>query len=147
MPRKPEQFADHPAPFPIAPQYRAHCTHVVDGDTIDVMVDLGLHHYAYTTIRIAGIDTSEIFRPKNEAEKQHGLEAKTFLETLVLDKPVKIVTRKDSTSFGRYVADVWCVAPDGMVPARLDVMRDDAGVFWLNVAKVLIDAGFEKRDA
>lgn len=107
MARKPSEFVDHPVPFSTLPTYRAFCHHVVDGDTLDVLVDLGLNHYAYVPLRVQGIDTAEIFKPRSPEERAAGLRAKTFLESMVLGKPVRIVTYKDGETFGRYVADVF----------------------------------------
>ena len=49
--RKPAEFVDHPFPFPTPSTYRAVCKHVVDADTVDVLVDLGMHQYHYATVR------------------------------------------------------------------------------------------------
>ena len=37
--------------------YLARVVHVVDGDTLDVVVDLGLGHRAFPRLRLRGIDT------------------------------------------------------------------------------------------
>ncbi len=103
--RKPKQFDDHPAPFE-PPVYRGVCTHVVDGDTFDLMIDLGLYQYAYESVRLAGIDTPEIFRPADETELARGHAAKAAVEALILDQPVLLRTHRDRTTFGRFVADV-----------------------------------------
>lgn len=127
MSRRPLQFDNHPMGFPTAPEYRAFGGYVVDGDTIDVFVDLGLFQYAYETVRITGYDAPEIFRPKDEAEREAGYAAKEFLATLVLDQPLKIATEKDRESFGRFVAHVWC-------------WRDGA---WLEITDAMKAAGFD----
>ena len=105
MARKPEEFNNHPASFPET-TYRAVCKHVVDGDTVDVMIDLGLNKYAYETVRIKDIDTPEIFRSKDADEKQAGMAARDRVKELILDQPVMITTYKDKASFGRFLADV-----------------------------------------
>ena len=48
---------------------------VVDGDTIDVVFDLGFSLFKKERVRLAGIDTPES-RTRNLAEKKLGLEAK-----------------------------------------------------------------------
>ena len=48
---------------------------VVDGDTIDVGIDLGFDLFKKERVRLAGIDTPES-RTKDLAEKEMGLEAK-----------------------------------------------------------------------
>ena len=65
-------------------KYNSVCIKVVDGDTIDAFVDLGFEIWIKKRIRLYDIDTPET-RTKNLAEKQKGLEAKSFL-TQILEK-------------------------------------------------------------
>ena len=59
--------------------YKAKLLRVVDGDTIDVDIDLGFDVWLRKQrIRLAGIDTPES-RTRNKAEKALGLKAKEFL--------------------------------------------------------------------
>jgi micrococcal nuclease len=57
--------------------YTAKVLKVIDGDTLDVMIDLGfsIHHKA--RVRLYGVNTPES-RTKDLAEKQMGLKAKSF---------------------------------------------------------------------
>jgi len=76
---------------------------VVDGDTIDVDIDLGFDISFYSRVRLAGIDTPES-RTKDKAEKVLGLEVKERLKKLLSEaKTVVIKTEKpDSTEkYGR----------------------------------------------
>jgi micrococcal nuclease len=52
---------------------------VVDGDTIDVDIDLGFNVSYFQRVRLAGIDTPES-RTTDEYEKKLGLEAKEWLK-------------------------------------------------------------------
>lgn len=99
---------------------------VVDGDTIYVTVDLGFGIYTKLKLRLAGIDTPEIFRPRNELEKAHGFEAKEFVKEKVFDKIVKIKTKKTG-KYGRWIATVTLI-PD-----------------CEDLTLLLIEAGFEKK--
>jgi micrococcal nuclease len=105
MPRKPSEFAHHPARFSGLKEgeYRAVCKHVVDGDTFDFFIDLGWYHYAYETIRLRGIDTPEIRGP----ERPEGLAVKMWVVDRLLFKPCVLVPIPDVQTFGRFVADVW----------------------------------------
>lgn len=103
--RKPIEFTQHPADFPEG-VYRAHCIYVVDGDTYDFLVDLGFLQYTYLTVRLRSLDTPEIFRPSSEEERIRGQGAKARVEDLLLGKPAMLRPFKDSTTFGRFVADV-----------------------------------------
>ncbi len=53
---------------------------VVDGDTIDVTIDLGFDLYKKERVRVAGVDTPEK-RTKNLEEKALGLDATAWLKT------------------------------------------------------------------
>ncbi|AFK66280.1 endonuclease [Synechococcus phage S-CBM2] len=54
-------------------------TKVIDGDTIDVIIDLGFDLYKKERVRIAGVDTPEK-RTTDEQEKQLGLDATHWLQ-------------------------------------------------------------------
>jgi micrococcal nuclease len=78
-------------------------TAVVDGDTIDVDIDLGFDISFYSRVRLAGIDTPES-RTKDKAEKALGLEVKERLKKILNEaKSIVIKTEKpDSTEkYGR----------------------------------------------
>jgi hypothetical protein len=63
MSHKPADVQNHPVDFADAKAvglYRAVCEHVVDGDTADFLVDLGLYQYAYTALRVVGVDKREL---------------------------------------------------------------------------------------
>jgi micrococcal nuclease len=76
---------------------------VVDGDTIDVVIDLGFDISFTSRVRLAGIDTPES-RTKDKAEKALGLESKKYLaDRIKAAKNVVIRTEKINSSekFGR----------------------------------------------
>ena len=52
---------------------------VVDGDTIDVTIDLGFDLYKKERVRVAGVDTPEK-RTKNLEEKALGIDATGWLK-------------------------------------------------------------------
>ena len=78
-------------------------TNVVDGDTIDVVIDLGFDISFSSRVRLAGIDTPES-RTTDKAEKTLGIEAKEYLKKQLKDaKSVVIRTEKMNSSekYGR----------------------------------------------
>ncbi len=88
--------------------YTATLVKVIDGDTIDVMIDLGfkIHHKA--RVRLYGVNTPES-RTKDLAEKQMGLKAKSFTEDwLTRHKTFTIhtIAGKDD-KYGRILALVY----------------------------------------
>ena len=104
MAREPIEFGQHPSPFP-GGEYRAHCRHVVDGDTFDALVDVGFNQYCYATLRLRGVNSPET-RTTDRAEKARGMEAKERVRVLIEGQPIVIDTAPDPATFGRYVADV-----------------------------------------
>lgn len=88
-------------------EYSAKVLEVIDGDTIDVSIDLGFNVLHTIRVRLYGINTPET-RTKNKEEKQRGLKAKERLKELIEGKIVIIKTQKDDTEkFGRYLGIVF----------------------------------------
>jgi micrococcal nuclease len=82
---------------------------VVDGDTIDVIIDLGFDILFSSRVRLAGIDTPES-RTTDKAEKVLGIEAKEYLKKQLKDaKSVVIRTEKmdSSEKYGRILGWVY----------------------------------------
>lgn len=88
-------------------EYFAKVIEVIDGDTIDVSIDLGFNVLHTIRLRLNGINTPET-RTKNKEEKVRGLAAKARLKELIEGKIVKVKTEKDEQEkFGRYLAVVY----------------------------------------
>ena len=82
---------------------------VVDGDTIDVVIDLGFDILFASRVRLAGIDTPES-RTTDKAEKALGIEAKEYLKKQLKDaNSVVIRTEKMNSSekYGRILGWVY----------------------------------------
>ena len=88
-------------------EYKGNVIRVVDGDTIDVILDLGFDITQKIRIRLKGIDTPETYRPSCDEEKKHGLAAKQFVIDNIYNKSVIVQTYKDHKGkYGRYLADI-----------------------------------------
>jgi len=108
---------------------------VVDGDTIDVCIDLGFDVLTRQRVRLLGIDTPES-RTSDKEEKRFGLLSKKklkefCLKAMISDKDdIEIEIRcpePDSRGkFGRVLGEVW-VSEDGV---------------WTNVNKWMCDMGY-----
>jgi len=101
---------------------------VVDGDTIDVVIDLGFDILFASRVRLAGIDTPES-RTKDKVEKALGLESKEYLKKHLKDaKSVVIKTEKMNSSekFGRILGWVYI---NGDTVSLNDIMIND-GYAW-----------------
>jgi micrococcal nuclease len=76
---------------------------VVDGDTIDVDIDLGFNVSYSQRVRLAGIDTPES-RTKDKFEKTLGLESKEYLKIKLKDAQdivIKTQLPDSSEKYGR----------------------------------------------
>jgi len=103
-------------------------TKVVDGDTIDVDIDLGFDISFTSRVRLAGIDTPES-RTSDKIEKSLGLESKAYLKNAIDNaKSVVIKTEKmdSSEKYGRILGWVFL---DGSDKSINDKMIED-GYAW-----------------
>ena len=101
---------------------------IVDGDTIDVLIDLGFDILFQSRVRLAGIDTPES-RTKDLVEKTLGLESKEYLKKHLKDaKSVVIKTEKmdSSEKYGRILGWVYV---NGDTESLNDKMIND-GYAW-----------------
>jgi micrococcal nuclease len=91
-------------------EYRVkNVTKIVDGDTIDVVIDLGFDIYFSSRVRLAGIDAPES-RTRNLKEKALGLESKDYLKKR-LEQATNIVIRTEkvnsSEKYGRILGWIY----------------------------------------
>jgi micrococcal nuclease len=103
-------------------------TKIVDGDTIDVEIDLGFDISFSSRVRLAGIDTPES-RTTDKMEKALGLEAKAYLKKEIESaKTVVIKTEKmdSSEKYGRILGWVFL---DGSTVSMNEKMIED-GHAW-----------------
>lgn len=113
--------------------YRARCTRVVDGDTVDLIVDMGFRVTGHFRFRLFGIDTPELNAP-DEKERARAVAAKARVEALVKgfegeSWPVRVRTYK-ADSFGRWVADIY---------------RQDPNSSWVSISGILLGEGLAGR--
>jgi micrococcal nuclease len=109
---------------------------VVDGDTIDVDIDLGFNISYYQRVRLAGIDTPES-RTTNKMEKALGLESKKRLDDILkASEKVVIRTQKpDSTEkYGRILG--WLYIDDQDLSVNEQLIRDGYAWEYLGETKV-----------
>jgi micrococcal nuclease len=111
-------------------------TNVVDGDTIDVEIDLGFDISFSSRVRLAGIDTPES-RTKDLAEKKLGLEAKEYVKSKIKDaKEVVIKTEKmdSSEKYGRILG--WLFLDGSKVSVNEQMIADGYAWGYLGDTKV-----------
>jgi len=84
-------------------EYSCKIIRVVDGDTVDVDIDLGFNHWIHgERIRLFGVDCPEC-RSRNKEEKAAGLAAKNFVKGLLHDGGTYTLTTREKGKFGRYL--------------------------------------------
>ena len=108
-------------------KYKGVVLRVVDGDTVETMIDMGFKMFTKQRLRIDAIDTPETWRPKSEAEKIHGEAAKTRAIELLEGKEVIFTTSKSVGIYGRFGASI-----------TLENGQD--------YATLMINEGFEKKE-
>jgi len=86
--------------------YKCKLVRVVDGDTIDVNIDLGFSVWHKARVRMLGIDTPES-RTRNLEEKAMGLASKARLKEMLKGCQVDLECSKGKGKFGRVLATVW----------------------------------------
>ena len=89
-------------------EYSCKLIKVIDGDTIDIDIDLGFGVWLRNQrIRMYGIDTPES-RTRDLDEKKYGLAAKAFLTEMLDDSHLILKTHKDERGkFGRILGEIW----------------------------------------
>ena len=117
-------------------EYRAKVVKVVDGDTVDVDIDLGFGVWLKDErVRIMGIDTPES-RTSDAEEKKFGLLSKKKLKEWCIkavesekddiEIELRCPERDSRGKFGRILAEVW-ISEDGV---------------WTNINKWMCENGY-----
>jgi len=120
-------------------------TKVIDGDTIDVIIDMGFDILYKSRVRLFGIDTPES-RTRNLEEKKRGLISKKFLTDKIKSaKKLTIKTHKGSETgkFGRILGEVFA---DG-VNLNLQMCEDGYAVQYYGQNKSLVEEAHMKNKA
>lgn len=89
-------------------EYRATLLRVIDGDTIDVAVDLGFFVSHRRTLRLRGVNTPEL-NDRDPAVRAKAFAAKQFMINRLprTDNGIIVRTHKDQDDkYGRMLADV-----------------------------------------
>ena len=118
-------------------------TKVIDGDTIDVIIDMGFDILYKSRVRLFGIDTHES-RTRNLEEKKRGLISKKFLTDKIKSaKKLTIKTHKGSETgkFGRILGEVFA---DG-VNLNLQMCEDGYAVQYYGQNKSLVEEAHMKN--
>lgn len=99
--------------------YRAYGLRAIDGDTIDILVDLGLSCYRTETVRVAGVNTPEL-HASDPVVRGQAQAAKAFTAKLIEGRVFIVRTYRpaqETEKYGRYLAEVQL--PGGTLASQL----------------------------
>jgi micrococcal nuclease len=114
-------------------EYKAVVDRVVDGDTIDVTIDLGFSVWKKMRVRMEGINTPES-RTRDLEEKKRGLAAKDRLKSILEFNNNKCVLKVSGVGkYGRALATV--------LVESLSPLNGEDGITLIDVNKQLIEEG------
>lgn len=114
-------------------EYKAVVDRVVDGDTIDVTIDLGFSVWKKMRVRMEGINTPES-RTRDLEEKKRGLAAKDRLKSILEFNNNKCILKVSGVGkYGRALATV--------LVESLSPLNGEDGVTLIDVNKQLIEEG------
>jgi len=114
-------------------EYNAIVNRVVDGDTVDVTIDLGFSVWKKIRVRMEGINTPES-RTRDLEEKKRGLAAKDRLKNILEFNNNKCVLKVSGVGkYGRALATV--------LVESLSPLNGEDGITLIDVNKQLIEEG------
>lgn len=103
----------------------AKIVNVVDGDTVDVEVDVGFRLRTAQRVRLYGIDTPEL-HDHDANTREAALAARTYMTKNYLQQPCRIATHK-TDDFGRWLGLLYSY---------------DVAAGWHCINKRLVEAGY-----
>jgi micrococcal nuclease len=80
--------------------YQAIIRKIIDGDTIDVFIDLGFSVYTEKRLRLAYLNAPEMSTPEGKLSKAY------LVERLPIGSNVSILTKKGPDLYNRWIAVV-----------------------------------------
>lgn len=125
--------------------YNCKVERIVDGDTIDVVLDLGFDILYRTRVRLYGIDTPES-RTRDLEEKARGLLAKEYLSTKIKNAENIIIQTKLKDSRGKFGRVLGSVIADGINLNNQLTLNHYAVTYTGQSKKEIADAHLQNRD-
>ena len=113
-------------------EYNLKISRVVDGDTVDALIDCGFSIFLKKRIRLAKINAPET-RTRDKSQKAKGMKAKKRLQELLAEHRghLRVRTELDKTGkFGRVIGTLLAIHADSDFQQRT-----------LNINKQLLDEG------
>ena len=82
-------------------EYKCELLRVVDGDTVDVLIDVGFSTFRKERVRLYGINTPEC-RTRDLKEKEKGLAAKDRLKQILKEFGKKFIIKTEIDKKGKF---------------------------------------------
>ena len=109
-------------------EYKAKLIKVVDGDTVDAMIDCGFSVFRKERIRLKGINAPES-RTRDKAEKIKGLAAKARLQELIKDGKNEFIVKTSldkKGKYGRLLGELYqSIAPRSNFPSYNEILLEE----------------------
>jgi micrococcal nuclease len=120
-------------------RYKVNIVKVVDGDTVDVDIDLGFGMvYKKQRVRLLGIDTPES-RTRDLVEKKFGKASKKHLKTILEEAESIELVSHDKGKFGRILGDLFIGSNETSVNQQM--INDHHAVAYTGGNKEETEAG------
>jgi micrococcal nuclease len=126
-------------------EYKCEVTRVVDGDTIDVIADLGFSILHKCRVRLFGIDTPES-RTRDLDEKVRGKLASKFLSDAIQNGEDVILRSELKDSKGKYGRVLGTIIVDGVNVNQEMVDKHLAVKYYGQSKKEVEDEHLKNRD-
>jgi micrococcal nuclease len=95
-------------------EYKATVEEVIDGDTLDVEIDLGFRVTTLQRVRLVGVDTPELNSP-DPAKRAAAQDAQAFVRRWVAEQNGQVLIQSQKPGggdkYGRYLATVMPTGP------------------------------------
>ena len=123
--------------------YEGIVENIIDGDTIDITVDLGFGIRHFVRFRLDGIDAYEtrLIGETTEEQKEKGIEGKELLKDLLVGENVLIETFKRG-KYGRYLARIY-IDTDIESDSYVEVYDEEKEL--LDVNEMMVEKGYAVR--
>ena len=109
-------------------EYKAKLIKVVDGDTVDAMIDCGFSVFRKERIRLKGINAPES-RTRDKAEKKKGLAAKARLQELIKDGKNEFIVKTSldkKCKYGTLLGELYqSIAPRSNFPSYNEILLEE----------------------
>jgi micrococcal nuclease len=118
--------------------YKASLIRVVDGDTVELMIDQGFSNFTKQTMRLYGVDAPEMRTKEGKAAKAWLEDSLTPLEAIYV-QTIQLSTKAKRDKYGRFLAVLY-----DELPTLIPIMREPIQPSSIN-DKMVIEGHAKER--